>query len=139
VKTDGSSAQIRSASSRVSTYTKLRPSKHLMTYIILVGFYGLRSLNREPPIDNLTRADNRVDDDGSDAPGRGALLVEDALVRESLELLGVRGGEHLIYRRLHPLIDVLGILDNLSHLLETLFQAPQEYECVRADHSHENH
>jgi len=95
-----------------------------MTYIILVGFYGLGSLNRKPPIDNIPHADNRVDDDGSDAPGRGALLVEDALVRESLELLGVRGGEHLIYRRLHPLIDVLGFLLALFHNSIQLLEAP---------------
>ena len=53
-------------------------------------------LNRKPPVDNLTRADNHVDDGGTHAPRHGARLVEDALVRESLEILGVRGGEHYL-------------------------------------------
>ena len=51
-----------------------------MTYIILVGIYRRLNLNWKPPVDNLTRADNSVDDGGPYAPGHGARLVKDALV-----------------------------------------------------------
>ena len=60
----------------------------------LLAFYWLRSLNWEPPVDNLTRANNRVDYGRCDAPGHLRGLVEYALVRNLLESADVRREDH---------------------------------------------
>ena len=45
-----------------------------------------RDLNWEPPVDDLTHADDGIDDGCPDAPGHGRRFVEYAPVREGLEV-----------------------------------------------------
>ena len=46
----------------------------------------VRNLNWEPPVDDLTHADDRIDYGGPDAPGHGRRFVKYAPVREGLEV-----------------------------------------------------